>query len=330
MRYLRFHGLLHDEMFVCRRENGTLIFNWQYVDDLIDALLEQGVRPFMEFGFFPKDLAGESDFRCFWWQAHVTPPEHYGEWALLIEKLVRHFIQRYGSHEVRQWYFEVWNEPNLWFFFNSTRSKYFELYRATVTAVKSVDGNLRVGGPATSNFVPDDRFAGEQQAGERSITSHIKDLSAVEWRGVWIREFLEFCDQERLPVDFISAHPYPTDIPFGHDVDGMRTRPVDSTVRDLQWLRDVVTKAPFPRPKFILPNGAPARRREISLMIFPNLPPISLRQILRLLDWSILWRIGPLPMWSRNTAPVTLLSTEASDSSITKASSNQLSTPIAF
>ena len=252
MRYLRFHGLLHDEMFVCRRENGTLIFNWQYVDDLIDALLEQGVRPFMEFGFFPKDLAGESDFRCFWWQAHVTPPEHYGEWALLIEKLVRHFSQRYGSQDGRQWYCEVWYEPHLWFFCNSTRSKYFELYRATVTAVKSVDGNLRVGGPATSNFVPDDRFAGEEQAGERSITSHIKDLSAVEWRGVWIREFLEFCDQERLPVDFISAHPYPTDIPFGHDVDGMRTRPVDSTVRDLQWLRDVVNQSAFPKAEIHL------------------------------------------------------------------------------
>jgi Beta-xylosidase len=252
MRYLRFHGLLHDEMFVCRRENGSLIFNWQYIDDLIDALLAQGVRPFVEFGFFPKDLAGDSDFRCFWWQAHVTPPEHYGEWALLIEKLVRHFIQRYGNHEVRQWYFEVWNEPNLWFFFNSTRSKYFELYRATVTAVKSVDPNLRVGGPATSNFVPDDRFAGEEQAGEKSITSQIKDLSAVEWRGVWIREFLEFCDHERLPVDFVSAHPYPTDIPFGHDVDGMRTRAVDSTVRDLQWLRDVVNQSAFPKAEIHL------------------------------------------------------------------------------
>ncbi len=149
-------------------------------------------------------------------------------------------------HEVRQWYFEVWNEPNLWFFFNSTRSKYFELYRATVTAVKSVDASLKVGGPATSNFVPDDRFEGEQQAGEKSITSHIKHLSEVEWRGVWIREFLEFCDQEKLPVDFVSAHPYPTDIPFGHDVDGMRTRPVDSTLRDLQWLRDVVNQSAFP------------------------------------------------------------------------------------
>ena len=245
-RYLRFHGLLHDDMFVCRRQDGELIFNWQYIDELIDALLANGVRPFVEFGFFPKDLAGESDIRCFWWQAHVTPPEHYGEWCVLVDKLVRHFIQRYGVDEVRRWYFEVWNEPNLWFFFNSTRSRYFELYRATITAVKTVDPSLRVGGPATSNFVPDDRFQGEQQSGEKSLTAELKHLGDAEWQGVWIREFLEFCAVERLPVDFVSAHPYPTDIPFGHQVDGMRTRPADSTVRDLQWLRRIVDQSAFP------------------------------------------------------------------------------------
>ena len=246
MRYLRFHGLLHDDMFVCRRECGTLIFNWQYVDDLVDALLAQGIRPFVEFGFFPKDLAGKSDFRCFWWQAHVTPPEHFRDWSTLIDKLVRHFIHRYGIQEVRQWYFEVWNEPNLWFFFNSTRSKYFELYRATVTAVKSIDSCLKVGGPATSNFVPDGRFEGEQEAVEKSVTGDLRHLGEADWRGVWIREFLDFCEHERLPVDFISAHPYPTDIPFGHDVDGIRTRPVDSTVRDLQWLRAILDQSAFP------------------------------------------------------------------------------------
>jgi xylan 1,4-beta-xylosidase len=245
IRYLRFHGLLHDDMFVCRRQNGSLVFNWQYIDDLIDALLANEVRPFVEFGFFPQDLAGESDFRCFWWQAHVTPPEHYRDWSSLVDKLVRHFIHRYGLREVRQWYFEVWNEPNLWFFFNSTRSKYFELYRATVTAVKSIDAALKVGGPATSNFVPDDRFEGELEAGEKSVTSHLKHLGDVEWRGVWIREFLAFCEQENLPVDFVSAHPYPTDIPFGHDVDAIRTRPVDSTLRDLQWLRSIVNQSAF-------------------------------------------------------------------------------------
>ena len=103
-----------------------------------------------------------------------------------------------------------------------------------------------MGGPATSNFVPDDRFGGEKQAGEKSLTGQLKNLGDVEWKGVWIREFLEFCEREKLPVDFVSAHPYPTDIPFGHEVDGMRTRPADSTLRDLQWLRGIVNQSAFP------------------------------------------------------------------------------------
>ena len=225
-RRLRFHGLFHDDMFACRRNgHGKLVFNFQYIDELFDALLAANVRPFVEFGFFPKDLATASDVRCFWWQAHVTPPDDLREWSKLIESAVRHFIQRYGREEVRTWYFEVWNEPNLWFFFNSTKSKYFELYRATALAVKGVDPALKVGGPATSNFVPDDRFDGEQQEGHKAITHQLEDLGEAEWRGVWIEEFLAYCAKEGVPVDFVSTHPYPTDIPFGHDITGMRTRP---------------------------------------------------------------------------------------------------------
>ena len=111
---------------------------------------------------------------------------------------------------------------------------------------KASDRELKVGGPATSNFVPDDRFEGEQQEGEKAITHQLEDLGEVEWRGVWIEEFLEYCAKEGLPVDFVSAHPYPTDIPFGHDVAGMRTRPSDATLRDLKWLRRAVDRSAFP------------------------------------------------------------------------------------
>ena len=252
-RRLRFHGLLHDEMFVCRRDGPNLVFNWQYIDDLFDFLLETGVRPFVEFGFFPKDLAGKSDFRCFWWQAHVTPPEDYGDWAALIRNLVRHWVDRYGIREVRTWYFEVWNEPNLWFFFNAPRSCYFELYERTVEAVKSVDAALRVGGPATSNFVPDERFDGESEDPAKAKTHFLKDLDAVEWRGIWIEAFLEYCAGRRLPVDFVSCHPYPTDFAFDdRKVVSPRTRGVGSTLADLRWLRKTLEAGPFPNAEIHL------------------------------------------------------------------------------
>jgi xylan 1,4-beta-xylosidase len=91
-RRLRFHGLFHDDMFACRRKaNGELVFNFQYIDELFDALLAADVRPFVEFGFFPKDLASASEIRCFWWQAHVTPPDELHEWSRLVESALEHF-----------------------------------------------------------------------------------------------------------------------------------------------------------------------------------------------------------------------------------------------
>ncbi len=262
-RYLRFHGLLHDDMFVCRRLNGSLVYNWQYVDELFDALLEAGIRPFVELGFFPGDLATPSDIRCFWWKAHVTPPEDFHEWAVLIEKLVAHFVERYGLDEVRLWFFEVWNEPNLWFFFNSTRSKYFELYRVTVQAVKRVDSQLRVGGPSTSNFVPDDRFEREKEDSSRAVTHQLASLSDGAWRPVWIREFLDFCAAEKLPVDFISMHPYPTDYAFDDGgVARPRTRPVDSLRQDMLALRKILSASAFPQAEVHLTewNSSPSPR----------------------------------------------------------------------
>ena len=111
-RYLRFHGLFHDDMFVYREVDGRVIYNFQYVDELFDKMLEIGIRPFVEFGFCPGDLATEKD-TVFWWKANGAPPKDFGKWAELIDTTLRHWIARYGIDEVRKWYFEVWNEPNL-------------------------------------------------------------------------------------------------------------------------------------------------------------------------------------------------------------------------
>jgi xylan 1,4-beta-xylosidase len=214
-------------MFACRRNGDGLIFNFQYIDDLFDALLAANVRPFVEFGFFPKDLAAESDVRCFWWQAHVTPPDDFRQWAQLIESVVRHFIQRYGREEVLKWYFEVWNEPNLWFFFNSTKSKYFELYRATALAVKAVDPALKVGGPATSNFVPDDRFKGERQDGGKAITHKLENLGRSNGEGFGSKNSLNSAHAKSCPS--ISCQRIPIPPTFHSDTTSLRCAPDHQT-----------------------------------------------------------------------------------------------------
>ena len=126
--YIRMHGLFHEDMMVYREENGQPIYNWQYVDLVYDHWLSLGIRPFVEFGFMPYDLAS-SDQTIFWWKGNVTPPKDWARWEALIERFLRHVIERYGIAEVRAWYFEVWNEPTLKDFWKDADfDAYMELY----------------------------------------------------------------------------------------------------------------------------------------------------------------------------------------------------------
>jgi xylan 1,4-beta-xylosidase len=179
---IRFHGLLHDDMGVySETRDGKARHNWQYIDQLYDALLTNGVRPFVEISFMPAALASGNK-TIFWWRANVTPPKSYEKWDELIKDLVAHWTERYGADEVKQWNFEIWNEADYPAFFgprdpNRRREEYFELYAHTAAAVKSVNAAYRVGGPAGS----------------------IVD---------WVRPLIEFSVSNKVPLDFISFHTY--------------------------------------------------------------------------------------------------------------------------
>ena len=285
-RYLRFHGLLHDDMFVVREnESGEKIYNFQYIDELFDSMLELRIRPFVELSFFPSCLKG-GDATQFWWKANITPPETWDGWCALIDRLIRHWLQRYGEAEVRTWYFEVWNEPNLNSFWDGTRSQYFSLYAATAQTIKSIDPHLRVGGPATSNFVPDDRFDGETEDFTHHLTHKVDDLDNLHWHGVWIEAFLDYCAKHHLPLDFVSTHPYPTD--FAFDQTGRmkgRTRNVDSTRQDMMWLKQTVQHSAYPNAEIHLTewSSSPSARdcthdylQEAAYLVKCNLDGIGL------------------------------------------------------
>jgi len=113
--YVRMHDLFNDDMGVCFRErNGRLTYNWQYVDDVYDFLVDNEVRPFVELSFFPSAIAATNTIKQMWYRNCITPCEKsYGEWHDLVKAFTEHVVARYGIDEVRKWYFEVWNEPNL-------------------------------------------------------------------------------------------------------------------------------------------------------------------------------------------------------------------------
>lgn len=219
--YIRFHGIFHDDMMIYHeKEDGTPYYNWQYFDSLMDFLLEVNVRPILELGFTPAAMATGSQ-TCFWWKGNVTPPKDYKKWADLVTETVRHCINRYGMAEVLHWYFEVWNEPNLTYFWGGTQEEYFRLYECTAGAIKSIDPLLKVGGPSSCGF--------------------------IDKKAPWLEEFLQFCSENSLPVDFITAHPYPNDSPL--DEDGKHVMTLDEkdrTYRDIQWIRNAVKNSAYP------------------------------------------------------------------------------------
>jgi xylan 1,4-beta-xylosidase len=177
-KYIRMHGLLTDDMGVYQEDkDGNPKYNFQYIDVLYDYILRIGMKPFVELGFMPEALASGRQ-TIFWWRGNVTPPKDYMKWEALIRSLTLHFTERYGADEVKTWYFEVWNEPNLSpGFWTGTQEEYFKLYRYSVNAIKSVNKEYQVGGPATAG-------------------------------AAWEVETIDFCKKNNLPLDFISTHSY--------------------------------------------------------------------------------------------------------------------------
>lgn len=258
-RYVRMHGLFHDNMFVYfRKPDGKVVYNWQYIDELYDRMLAIGVKPFVELGFFPKDMAAENSKTQMWWKGYVSVDRNnFGKWHDLIKAFTQHIVDRYGINEVLTWYFEVWNEPNLTGtggFFHGTKSDYFRLYKEAVTAIKSIDERLKVGGPATSNFIADHRHDGEILDHSQSRFYTQEEINKQQWKGVWIEDFLHYCEKENLPVDFISTHPYPTDYALDPETGRGKgaIRYVHSLKDDIQWLRQQLADSKYPEAEIHL------------------------------------------------------------------------------
>jgi xylan 1,4-beta-xylosidase len=182
-RYVRGHAILHDEVGVYSEDKqGNPKYNFTYVDQIYDGMLANGVRPMVEISFMPKQLSSDPNaIHPFWYKQNVSPPKDYSKWDDLIRRLAHHLVDRYGIGEVSEWYFEVWNEPNIDFWAgNPKQPTYFELYDHTARILKSVSPLLRVGGPATA---------------------------AADW----IEPFLTHVSQQNVPIDFVSSHGYGDD-----------------------------------------------------------------------------------------------------------------------
>lgn len=233
IKYIRCHGVLDDDMLTYQRMGDCRMFssvpgknkiseiNFRQVGHVYDNLLSCGVKPFVELSFMPSALASGKKLGLRY-DPNITMPRSLKEWANYIKLFIEFLLNRYGAEEVESWYFEVWNEPDLSCFFAGTQKDYFRLYEVTARAIKSVNANLRVGGPSTSACK-------------------------------WLKEFLAFCDNNHVPCDFVSTHHYPGDA-FGNfisfsNVKHMFTAAM-SALKNQKTLSDAMTDM------FFLPEDA--------------------------------------------------------------------------
>jgi len=154
--------------------------NWQLIDLSLEMILDLGLKPIYTTCFTPTGMTDDSTV-CWPDKNSTGMPRDLSQWQDFVSEGIAHHLARFGQEEVRSWYFECWNEPNLrGCFFGGTREEFFQLWSATWHAVKRVDPSLRFGGPSTA-------------------------------RGEWVPEFLDFTTQDGTPPDYLVVHVYNND-----------------------------------------------------------------------------------------------------------------------
>ena len=190
---VRFHGIFNDDMrtraalseiFPAPGAESFVEENFRACGLAYDNVLDAGMKPLVELSFMPRALSKNSVIGAFYYKPCIDVPKDSDAWAGYVQRFIRFLFHRYGAEEVRSWFFEVWNEPDLQVvFFSEDKESYFKLYETTARAIKAVDPALRVGGPATSG-------------------------------SKWVASFLRFCRENDVPVDFVTTHQYAGD-PLG-------------------------------------------------------------------------------------------------------------------
>lgn len=228
---VRFHGILMDEVglydpdrmtknpgLAAQKANDASAYNFSYVDQIYDGLMERGVKPFIELSFMPKKMASDpAKTQPFWYQPVVSPPKDYALWDGMMKAFAGHLVARYGLDEVATWKFEVWNEPNLDFWGGEPKqATYWELYDHTARALKSVSPRLQVGGPSTA-------------------------------QAAWVPAFLEHVAENHVPVDFVSTHVYANDT-AGDVLHTKEDVPRDQMVwRAVKMVHEQIAKSAMPK-----------------------------------------------------------------------------------
>jgi xylan 1,4-beta-xylosidase len=178
---------------------GKPVYNWKIVDRIFDTYVKRGMKPLVEIGFMPEalsvnpgrvtDSAVQDKTKPPHYSGWCYPPKSYEKWGELVFQWVKHSVQRYGKAEVEGWYWEVWNEPDLTFYWKGTPDEFLKLYDYTADALKRALPSAKIGGPETTN--PDGKSGGQLL---RTFLTHV--VSGKNY----------VTGKTGAPLDFITFH----------------------------------------------------------------------------------------------------------------------------
>lgn len=185
-RHIRAHDIF-SEGFQIFQSDGTMDFSRVIV--ALEQLVKLGLTPFVELSSMPVALM-RADTHLTAYHFHSSPPRDWNRWYQLVHGLVLACAEHFGAAAVRNWHWEVWNEPDIEFW-RGTQEEYFKLYDLAARAVKEVDLSFKVGGPATS-----------KTAWIAPFLDHIQTPSE------------DFGLENATRCDFVSTHAYPSDLAY--------------------------------------------------------------------------------------------------------------------
>ncbi len=186
--FVKMHSVFDDDLMVYSEYDGKPHYNFNYIDEAYDFLLSIGLKPFVQLSFMPSALAAQKNKTTFYTDVITSPPGDVNKWNALVEKFVKHLIERYSKKEVEGWPFAVWNEPftSQKIFGFADKEDYYRLYLNSYRTIKNIDGKIAVGGP--SHFAAYGKSNG------------------------LLFEFLSFTKANSCIPDFIDLHYYDTDM----------------------------------------------------------------------------------------------------------------------
>jgi xylan 1,4-beta-xylosidase len=184
-RYIKFSGIVSDEMHVYTKNGQRETYSYAYIDKVFDFLVEIGLKPIVQFSFMPSALAKDPNRRLF--GQLVSEPADLSAWRKLVASVTQHLLERYGEEEVRTWHFCVWSQPDTpqSLFGFSSNEAFYEFYRQTWIAVKGCDRHLSFGTPPTF-YIAESNYEN------------------------WYIPFLRWCKSNGCMPDFLNFHYYDT------------------------------------------------------------------------------------------------------------------------